>query len=151
MRAACLLLLVSVVLLTPLGALAQDAKRYNVAPDTKSYPQSTPKEALTSVLKAIDDDKFSYLVAHLADPKFVDDRVTRVYAGKFSEQVADTKARLDAATVKQLRKFLKDGKWDLQKTTAVVELEDVKDRVVRLVKRDGRWYLSHRYDPPAKE
>jgi hypothetical protein len=142
--------MVLVVLLGFLATLAragEPASRYGVAPDLKTYPQATAKEALGSVLKAIDANKFDYLVAQLAKPGFVDDRVKRLHAGKFEEQVQDTRARLDPATVKLLRRFLADGKWTEEKTSAVVTLEDVKDRVVRLTRKDGRWFLDHSSAP----
>ena len=129
------------------GRRAASASR----PTPRPTRRRRPRRALASVLKAIEDKKFDYLVAHLADPAFVDDRVKRLYAGKFDEQVDDTRARLDPATVKQLGKFLKDGKWTIDKTGAVVQLDGVTDRVVRLVNKDGAWYLSHRSDPPAKD
>jgi hypothetical protein len=144
-----LLLLLALVL--PASLSAQAEKRYGIAADAKTFPQATPKEALASVLKAIEAKKFDYLVARLAEPGFIDDRVKRLYGGKFEEQVADTRTRLDPPTVKQLGKFLKDGKWTVDKTSALVQLDDVKDRVVRLVNKDGAWYLSHRFDPPVKD
>lgn len=129
------------------AALSQDGARYGVRPDGKAYPQTTAKEALASALKAIDDKRFDYLTAQLADPTFVDDRVKRVYAGKFDEQVQDTQARLDPATVKLLRRFAKDGTWTVGKTTAIVGLEAVPERVVRLVKKGELWYLAHDSSP----
>jgi hypothetical protein len=137
------------VLVLALTADAQEGKdtRHGVALDIKTFPQATAKEALASVIKAIDEKKFSYLVAQLADPPFVDDRVKRLYGGKFEEQVKDTRSRLDLSTVKLLKRFLKDGKWTLTKVDALVQLDDVKDRCVRLIQRDGRWYLEHRFTP----
>jgi hypothetical protein len=130
-------------------ALAGEGKdtRYGIALDVKSYPQSTAKEALTSVIKAIDDKKIAYLVAQLADPAFVDDRVKRLYGGKFEEQVQDTQGRLDPSTVKQLKRFLKEGKWTITSTSAVVQIDEIKDRCVRLVRKDSRWYMEHRFAP----
>jgi hypothetical protein len=46
--------------------------RYGVNVRIKAYPQGTPKDALKSALRAIDDGDFSYLTAQLLDPKFVD-------------------------------------------------------------------------------
>ena len=139
----------AVVLAFAVTADAQEGKdtRHGVALDVKTFPQATAKEALSSVIKAIDDKKYSYLVAQLADPPFVDDRVKRLYGGKFEEQVADTRGRLDPSTVKLLKRFLKDGKWTVTKADALVQLDDVKDRCVRLIQRDGRWYLEHRFTP----
>jgi hypothetical protein len=42
--------------------------RYGIQPNVELYPQSTPKEALGSVLKAIDAGRLPYLLAQLADP-----------------------------------------------------------------------------------
>jgi hypothetical protein len=123
------------------------AARYGVALDTKTYPQGTAKEALASAIKAIEARKFNYLVAHLAEPGFVDDRVKRIYGGKFEEQVDDTKARLDPVMVKQLKRFHKDGTWEVEKTAATVTHKEIKDRVVRLTKKGDRWYLEHNFSP----
>ena len=131
-------------MLAVLILLAADA-RYGVEADTKAFPQSTPKEALASVLKAIEAKKFSYLVAHLAEQGFIDDRVKRVYGGKFSEQVDDTRARLDAFATRQLARLLKDGKWTEGKEEASVASEDVPDRTAHFVRKDGRWFLMHRF------
>ena len=148
MRVFSLILLLIVL---PASLSAQAEKRHGIAADAKTYPQATAKQALASVLQAVKNKRFDYLVAHLAEPDFIDDRINRVYGGKVEEQVADTRARLDPATVKQLRKFLEDGKWTIDKTSALVQVEDVKDRVVRLVNKGGSWYLSHQFDPPAKD
>jgi hypothetical protein len=127
------------------GGAPGKGARHGIDLDTKTYPQSTAKEAMGSVLKAVADKKFDYLVAHLADPAFVDDRVKRIYAGKFAEQVDDTRARLDPFVVKQLKRFLDEGKWSVGDKEATVTHEDIKDRTVHLVKKGGSWYLEHRF------
>src|SRR5262245_48305379 len=86
-RAAAVLLVVLAA-----GAARADEKeakgaRHGVALDLKGFPQGTAKEALASVLKAIDAKRIDYLVAQLADPAFIDARVKKVYGGAFSEQV----------------------------------------------------------------
>src|SRR5258708_5962270 len=53
----------------------KEAIRFGVLHDPDAYPQSEPKEALASVVKAVNLKQFDYLLAHLADPKFVDARV----------------------------------------------------------------------------
>jgi hypothetical protein len=147
MRAIPVVALVVLALVSS-SAAQEKGSRYGVALDAKTYPQATPKEGLRSVLDAAANKKFDYLVAHLADPGFVDDRVKRIYGGKFKEQVDDTRARLDPGMLKLLRRFLDKGKWSVEKSEATVRLDDVKDRVVRLVKKDGRWYLEHRFSVP---
>jgi hypothetical protein len=139
MQAALLLLLI-----------VPAAERYGVAEDATKYPQSTPKEALASVLKAIEAKDFRYLMAQLAEPAFVDDRVKRVYAGKFDEQVEDTRTRMDALVIKQFTRLAKDGKMEVGKIAAIVRSEDYPDRMIRLVPREGKWYLSHTFTPPEK-
>lgn len=126
-------------------SFAQESARYGVPAAADKYPQTSSRAALTSVLAAIDANDPAYLVAHLADPTFIDARVQRVFAGKFAEQVQDTRARLDPSTVKLLRRFLKEGKWTEAKDTATVKLDDVPGRVVRLVKRENRWFLAHNW------
>jgi hypothetical protein len=64
--------------------------------------------------------------------------------------VADAQARLAPSTVKLLRRFLEDGEWSIGKRQAVVRLEDVADRCVRLRQQGGHWFLEHRWAPPAR-
>ena len=118
--------------------------RYGVELDLKTYPQGTPKETLTSVLKAADSGQFDYLAAQLADPAFIDDRVKGLLAGNFEEQIKDTHARLDPPALKQLHRFLDDGEWTTGDDAASVRLADLTDRAVFFRKIDGRWYLEHR-------
>jgi hypothetical protein len=129
------------------GADGKAITRYGVAPDLATYPQGTPKEALGSVLKAIENKRFDYLVAQLADPQFVDDRIQRLEGGRFEQRVEDTRARLDPAAVKQLRRFLQEGEWGSGDTEVAVRLKEVTSRLVYLRKVDGRWYLEHRSAP----
>lgn len=124
-----------------------DGARHGIVADLKSYPQGTAKETLASVLKAIDAGRFDYLVAQLADPAWVDDRVARLYGGRFAEQVEDARARLDPGAVKLLRRFLKDGEWTPDKEQESVHLKDLSDRGVFFVQKDGRWFLEHRSKP----
>jgi hypothetical protein len=124
-----------------------EAARYGIAPDLKTYPQATAKEALASVLKAVEAKRFDYLVAQLADPDFVDDRVKRLYGGKFEQQVEDTRTRLDPPAVELIKRFLKDGEWTEDKAHATVRLKDVSDQRVYLRQLGGRWYLENRSKP----
>ncbi len=60
----------------PPETTSKDGARYGVKPRIKQYPQTTPKEALKSVLAAIEAADYPYIVAQLLDSKFVDDAVT---------------------------------------------------------------------------
>jgi hypothetical protein len=135
------------------AAAAEGGPRYGIEPDLNTYPQKTPREALASVVKAAEEKRFDYLVAQLADPAFIDDRVRRVFGGRFDQQVEDTRTRLDAPAMKLLRRFLKDGEWKAEGGRASARLKDVTDRAVFLREARGRWYLEHRYTPeqPPRE
>ncbi len=138
-------------LLAALLSLSADVPaRYGVEADEKKYPQATAREALASALKAVTAKDFRYLVAHIAEPAFIDGRVKGVYAGKFDEQVDDTASRLDALAVKQLMRLAKDGKWKEGEAEAVVTAEELPGRCARLVKKGGRWFLTHSFDPTGK-
>jgi|SRR5947209_1188879 len=127
----------------------QDAtppRRYGVILNQQSYPQTDHKQALASVIKAIDKQRIDYLLAHLADPDFVDERVKEVYSGNFEELVKETTTKLrdNPTEAKQLERFLKEGDWDAKENTATARLKDVKDRQVFMKKAGKNWYLENR-------
>jgi hypothetical protein len=136
----------SLLTLAALLAVADNANsvRYGIAPVPVAFPQKTPQETLGSVLKAAEAKRFDYLAAQLADPVFIDDRVNRLYGGRFADQVEDTSARLDAPALTLLHRFLKDGAWQIAEDKAVVMLKDVTDRTVSFRRAGGRWFMEHR-------
>lgn len=125
------------------SAADKDAARYGVAVDLAAFPQGKPQEALTSVLKAVEQKRFDYLAAQLADPDFIDSRV-KLFGGRFQEQVDDTRARLDPSTVKLLQRFLTEGDWKVADKEAIVLLKDVKDRTLFFRKIGERWFMENR-------
>ena len=131
----------ALVVTTPVQG-REPAARYRVAPDLKTYPQGTAKAAFASVLETIKKKRIDYLLAQLADPEWIDGRV-ETYEGGFDELVKETTAKLDPPTVKRLGRFLAEGEFETLDTTVIVRLKDVKDRVVRLRRLDGRWYLQN--------
>jgi hypothetical protein len=140
-------LLLGVAFVSTAHADQPSESRYGVAIDLKTYPQSTAKEALASVIKAVENKRVDYLVAQMADPVYIDDRVQRLYDGKFEPQVEDTRLKLDDATLKLFQRFLKDGEWTSDKMTEYVRLKDVKDRCIYFRRIGERWYLENRYKP----
>lgn len=144
-------LLTGVVVLAGDRALALQqptATRYGLEPDYVNYPQKSPKEALASVLRAIDQRRIDYLLAQLTDPAFVDQRVKALNGG-FAELVRETTAKLgdDPLAVKELRRFLREGEWDEGGDAATVKLKDVKGRAVFLRKVNERWFFENRQKP----
>ena len=134
------------VLIMASGVLAQKGTRYGIDANLEDYPQSAPKTALESVLKAIDNKKIDYLLAHLADPAWVDNRVKTVHGGKFEAMVKETTAQFakDPTAIKDLRRLLKEGEWKEEDTAASACLKDAKDTCVFLRKIEGRWFLEDR-------
>jgi hypothetical protein len=128
------------------GVWAKDkpAQRYDIDADLEVYPQDTPQKTLESVIKAIADKKIDYLLAQLADPKFVDARVKM--HGSFEEFVKEASDHLarDPSVVKQLKRFLKDGNWNVNEPGASAKLKDDKEKGVFLRKVGDRWFLENR-------
>lgn len=130
---------------------AQDAKdqtpapRHGIEADVKSYPQATPKEALASLLKAVDGKRIDYVLAQLADPDWVDRRAKET-AGGFPALVEESTNRLadDPAAVKRLKKLLADGEWKTEEAAASVRQKDADDVVVFFRKATGRWFIENR-------
>lgn len=150
--------LIGAVLLGATGrrpAAAQEAEkpvpvRFGITADTEVYPQATAKQALASVIKAVERRRFDYLLAHLADPAFVDARM-KAYpgAGAFDAVVKEVveKIAADPTTVDDLRAFLRQGTWEEADGTATVKLDAAKGRTVVLKKLDDRWVLDNRRTP----
>jgi len=127
------------------GAETVLPKRYGLELDSKTYPQSTPKEALASLLKAVDSRRVDYVLAQLADPDWVDRRVKESRGG-FPALVEESTARLldNHATVKQLKRLLAAGEWKMGSATATVRSQDSEEGALFLRKSGGRWYVENR-------
>src|SRR6516162_6179387 len=93
------ILALGILVLCVVGLLAQEGKeapprRYGIEANLRDYPQETPKETLASVLRAIERGRVNYLLAQLADPAFVDNRVKQLHGGDFDELVRETSQKL---------------------------------------------------------
>src|SRR5262245_46485089 len=60
---------------------------------TGLYPQSSPKAALESTVKAIERERFDYILAHLLDASFVEARVGKRAVELLPAVEADFRAR----------------------------------------------------------
>src|SRR6218665_2407593 len=69
--------------------------RFGIDADPDKYTQKTAQDALRSVLKGIEGKRVDYVLAHLAEPGFVDERVKQA-GGKFEVMVRETTEKLDA-------------------------------------------------------
>jgi len=122
--------------------------RYNIESDIDRLPQKTPKETLRSVLAAIEAKRINYVLAHLAEPTFVDQRIKDT-GGRFDVMVQETTRKLeaDAESLRELRKFLTDGEWKDEETTASASCKDVRGKMVYFKKIGNRWFLENRTSP----
>ncbi len=162
MRVLCASLL-ALTFLTGLTArpAAQDktAVRFGIEANLENFPQKTPQLALKSVLKAMEESKIDYLLAHLADPAFVKGRL-KIYktgmSAALTEESKDTLAfqrlvkattenfRDDPTKVKELARFTKEGEFEAGDDVAEVRLKSLPARKVFLKKIDNLWYLQDR-------
>jgi hypothetical protein len=134
------------------AAAAQDttderpAMRYGLNAHLREFPQGTPKEALASVILAMEQGRIDYLLSQLSNPEFVDSRVKQVHGGKFVDLVGETRTKLNdnPAVIKELRRFLQDGDWQIADNTASVQLKDLKNRQVHLKKIGERWFFENK-------
>jgi hypothetical protein len=158
MRWLCLSLAVLPVSL----AWAQDqsklGKRYGFDVNFESYAQKTPQEALLSVAKAVENKRVDYLLAHLADPRFVDETVAGYVAAirqgseqakrflAFDRLVNETTQYFleDPTLVKELRRFGNEADWEINDGGAVGTLKSIQGRKVFLRKNENRWFLENR-------
>jgi len=141
----------SLVLTVLLGAwpvAAQDPAppappRYGVVAAQEAYPQRTPREALTSAVRAVERGKVDYLVAHLIDPKFVDARVL-ARARLLEEDVEkEFRARRDAERASPPR----TGAMPTDEAGFLAAVQrEARERAFRQVVRDIRDTLAENPD-----
>jgi hypothetical protein len=133
-------------------AQAKSDRRFGIDYEPDNYSQKTAKEALASVVRAIDARKVDYLLAQLADPAYVDKRVQDL-DGNFRKLVNEMTDRLasDPTTLKELKRFASEGEWEEGEDSATARLKDVKTRAVFFKKIDNRWYFENRQKAEGKE
>ena len=133
-------------------------KRYTYELDDENYPQKSPQEALLSVAKAIGNKKIEYLLAHLADPEFVDAKVAKykklIEGGKeegktllaFQRLVKETREHFleDPELVAELRRFAKEAEWKSEENTAMGSVKNIVGRHVFMKRVGDRWFLEQR-------
>jgi hypothetical protein len=157
MRWLCLGLALSVAGLV--GAQDQNklSKRYGFDVNLDLYPQKTPQETLLSIARAVENKRVDYLLAHLADPRFVDESVAayrNTIRGSdqaklflaFDRLVSETTQYFleDPTLIKELRRFGKEAEWEANETQGAGTLKTVQGRKVFLRKYEDRWFLENR-------
>jgi hypothetical protein len=154
-------LLIGLTLWSGLVAAQGDKKggaRFGIDAERDRYPQDTPQKALASVLRAIDNSQVDYLLAHLADPRFVDKRVAdrealypnldknRRRQAAFEVLVKETAGHFaeEPQLVKDLRRFSTKGEWETKDQQASAKLKELPSRRVFLRRVEAGWVLEDR-------
>jgi hypothetical protein len=156
------ILLIGIVFVLGSSLLAQDngkgEKRYGFDLNDKYYPQKTPQETLQSVVKAIESNRIDYLLAQLADPRFVDVAVANYMSViprgdesakrflAFNRLVDETTQYYleDPTLLKELRLFAKEAEWEGNDAQTAGTLKTIQGRKVYLRKEKDRWFLENK-------
>lgn len=139
----------------------KNSKRYGYEYEPKLYRQDSPQEALKSIVKALNQKKLDYMMAHLVDPEFVDDeveQVKRLFGKKsnpkavtfvaFERVVKQTQLHFleDPQVLKELRMFAKSDMWEFKPKgdLAIVSHKAIPARRVFMRNIGGRWFLMNK-------
>ncbi|MBM3993538.1 MAG: hypothetical protein FJ303_05220 [Planctomycetes bacterium] len=146
-------------------AKKKSERRFGFDVDQETYPQGSPEATIKSIVKALNGGRVDYLLAHMADPAFVDywvDRYQRDFTqgkeeGKrllaFDRLVRETMMYFenDPLLVKDLRTFAKEAKWSEEGDVAVGVVEANPDRKIDPIARKvflkkigERWFLENK-------
>jgi hypothetical protein len=132
--------------------------RFGFDVDETTFPQKNPAEAMKSIGIALDRKKVDYLLAHMADPTYVDSWVER-YKQDFKQGKEEGKRLLafdrlvgetnryfqnDPLILKDLRIFAKEAKWTEEGDLATGAVETIPARKVFLKKIGDRWFLENK-------
>lgn len=133
-------------------------RRFGFDVDETTFPQQNPKDAMTSIATAIERKKVDYLLAHLADPLYVDYWVEQ-YKKDFPQGKDEGKRLLafdrlvketnnyyqnDPLIAKDLRIFAREAKWEEMDDLAVGTTDKVPARKIYLRKIGDRWFLENK-------
>ncbi len=152
------------------GATAQDEEkkqppmnppRYGFDYSPQLYPQGSPKDAMKSIVRAIDARRLDYMLAQLADPKFIDGQIAEYRKQIQNQKKGNEEAQTffafdrlvretaeyylnDPILVKELRRFAKHAAWEENEDLATGTVKEVPARKVFLRRIGDRWFLENR-------
>ena len=155
--------LAALCLLGAFSAAANEPKkkapqRFGFDVDETTFPQKNPADAMKSIGIALDRKKVDYLLAHMADPNFVDSWV-ETYKQDFLQGKEEGKRLLafdrlvretnlyfqnDPLIAKDLRIFAKEAKWAEEGDLATGTVDTIPARKVFLKKIGDRWFLENK-------
>lgn len=120
-------------------------QRHGIPKDPTTFKQNTPDQLRQSLLKALNTKRIDYILAHLADPAFVDTSVQNHFEGKFDGMVKESTAKLvDSPLGVQLKTILQEGDLIIQNNLATITHTHHKNKSIHLRKAGDFWYLENR-------
>jgi hypothetical protein len=116
------------------------AERYGKHVDLKLYPQSTPQEAIESVIKAMKVADITYMLAHLISPTEVDRKLKgdREALQKMAVKATPEKTKAMAG---ELEKLLEDGIWTIRRNLCWATIDGSRDLTLERIGR--RWFMHN--------
>lgn len=132
--------------------------RFKIDLDLRNFPQATPEDTLKSVVRAINTKNMDYLMAHLADPVYVDFQIDRIKMDfakgsdsakilvAFDKVVQQLRSHFqqDPSLIQELRKLNEKAQWEVGNDTAIARMPNVLNRAAYFKKINNRWYLENR-------
>ncbi len=115
-------------------------ERYGQNVDLKLYPQSTPQEAIQSVVKAMESADIAYMLAHLVSPTEVD-RKLKGDRDAFRQLAAKATPEKTKAMVEELEKLLEDGTWTMRRNLCWATIDGSRD--MSLERIGQRWFMHN--------
>ena len=121
----------------------KESGRFGIPLDEASFPQNSPENLRKSLLNALNSDKIEYMLAHLADPSFIDKNVREVHEGDFAKQVAETREKLKKGLKSPLESLLKEGKLSASEKSASLKDSALKDFIISMKLENNKWYMEN--------
>ena len=122
----------------------KESGRFGIPLDEASFPQNSPENLRKSLLNALNSDKIEYMLAHLADPSFIDKNVREVHEGDFAKQVAETREKLKKGLKSPLESLLKEGKLSASEKSASLKDPALKDFIISMKLENNKWVTGGR-------
>jgi hypothetical protein len=83
------------------------------------------------------------MLAHLADPSFIDKNVREVHEGDFAKQVAETREKLKKGLKSPLESLLKEGKLSASEKSASLKDSALNDFIISMKLENNKWYMEN--------
>jgi len=115
-------------------------ERYGQEADLRLYPQSTPQEAIASVVKAMKSADISYMLAQLVSPTEVD-RKLKGYREAFRKLAVKATPEKTKAMLSELNTLLDDGTWTMRRNLCWATVDGKRDLTLEKIGR--RWFMHN--------